>query len=92
MTTERTKSQRKSPREHADEPKKYRDRPADEGKHGDEADEPNSGVPTAPHKPPEASRAACSYRLAARDRHPRFPARIGDFEVPAQIYTRRRPH
>jgi hypothetical protein len=27
--------------------KKYRDRPADEGKHGDAAEEPNSGVPTA---------------------------------------------
>jgi hypothetical protein len=26
--------------------KKYRDRPADEGKHGDAAEEPNSGVPT----------------------------------------------
>jgi hypothetical protein len=27
--------------------KKYRDRPADEGKHGDAAEEPNSGVPTS---------------------------------------------
>jgi hypothetical protein len=26
--------------------KKYRDRPADEGKHGDAAEEPNAGVPT----------------------------------------------
>ena len=27
--------------------KKYRDGPADEGKHGDAAEEPNSGVPTS---------------------------------------------
>ena len=27
--------------------KKYRDRPANEGKHGDAAEEPNSGVPTS---------------------------------------------
>jgi hypothetical protein len=32
-------------------PKKYRDRPADEGKHGDAADEPNSGVPNSPKGP-----------------------------------------
>jgi hypothetical protein len=31
--------------------KKYRDRPADEGKHGDAADEPNSGLPNAPKGP-----------------------------------------
>jgi hypothetical protein len=39
--------------------KKYRDRPADEGKHGDAAEEPNSGVPTsaqdAPGRPTSAS-------------------------------------
>jgi hypothetical protein len=92
MTTDRRKSHRKGPRVQAHEPKKYRDRPADEGKHGDGADEPNSGVPTAPHKPPEPTRAACSYRLAARDRHARLPARIADFELPAQTHTRRRPH
>jgi hypothetical protein len=28
--------------------KKYRDRPADEGKHGDAGEEPSSGVPTSP--------------------------------------------
>lgn len=28
--------------------KKYRDRPADEGKHGDAGEEPNSGMPTLP--------------------------------------------
>ena len=28
--------------------KKYRDRPADEGKHGDAGEEPNSGTPTSP--------------------------------------------
>jgi hypothetical protein len=28
-------------------PKKYQDRPANEGKHGDAAEEPNSGVPTS---------------------------------------------
>jgi hypothetical protein len=32
--------------------KKYRDRPADEGKHGDAAEEPNSGVPSAPKDTP----------------------------------------
>jgi hypothetical protein len=32
-------------------PKKYRDRPADEGKHGDAADEPNSGLPNTPKGP-----------------------------------------
>ena len=32
--------------------KKYRDRPADEGKHGDAAEDPNSGVPTSPEGPP----------------------------------------
>lgn len=32
-------------------PKKYRDRPADEGKHGDAGDEPNSGVPALPKGP-----------------------------------------
>jgi hypothetical protein len=35
----------------AEAPKKYRDRPADEGKHGDAADEPKSGVPNKPKGP-----------------------------------------
>jgi hypothetical protein len=40
--------------------KKYRDRPADEGKHGDAAEEPNSGVPSsssqdAPGRPKSSS-------------------------------------
>jgi hypothetical protein len=39
-------------------PKKYRDRPADEGKHGDGADEPNSGLPNTPKGPTGGTNAA----------------------------------
>jgi hypothetical protein len=46
MTTNRTSTDSGAPQQSAD-PKKYRDRPADEGKHGDAAEEPNSGVPTS---------------------------------------------
>jgi hypothetical protein len=46
MTGNREKSTSGTPSETKDSTK-YRDRPADEGKHGDAADEPNSGVPTA---------------------------------------------
>jgi hypothetical protein len=43
---------------HDPDPKKYRDRPADEGKHGDAAEEPNPGVPTSPqHAPGRPKRA-----------------------------------
>ena len=40
--------------------KKYRDRPADEGKHGDAADEPNAGVPSLPHDTPGRPKATGS--------------------------------
>lgn len=45
MTNNRGKTTSSAPPPDEDS-KKYRDRPADEGKHGDAADEPNSGVPT----------------------------------------------
>jgi hypothetical protein len=41
-------------------PQKYRDRPADEGKHGDGAEEPNSGVPTSPQDAPGRPKRASS--------------------------------
>jgi hypothetical protein len=37
---------------HEESPKKYRDRPANEGKHGDAAEEPNSGPPDLPQDSP----------------------------------------
>jgi hypothetical protein len=46
MTENQEKSTSSAAPEHK-ESKKYRDRPADEGKHGDAAEEPNSGVPTS---------------------------------------------
>lgn len=45
MTKNQQKSTSGAP-PHLKDSKKYRDRPADEGKHGDAAEEPNSGVPT----------------------------------------------
>ena len=47
MTSNRGQATSSTPSQDKDS-KKYRDRPADEGKHGDAADEPNSGVPTTP--------------------------------------------
>jgi len=41
---------------------KYRDRPADEGKHGDAAEEPNAGVPSSPSGPPVSSESPKSGR------------------------------
>jgi hypothetical protein len=46
MTINQRKTTVGAPPQHKDS-KKYRDRPADEGKHGDAAEEPNSGVPTS---------------------------------------------
>jgi hypothetical protein len=46
MTKNQEKPTSGAPPQHKDS-KKYRDRPADEGKHGDAAEEPNSGVPTS---------------------------------------------
>ena len=47
------------PPAHASEPNQYRDRPTDDGKHGDAAQEPNSGMPAssndAPGRPKPAS-------------------------------------
>jgi hypothetical protein len=40
--------------------KKYRDRPADEGKHGDAADEPNSGLPTSTEDSPGRPKSGSS--------------------------------
>jgi hypothetical protein len=51
MTTNRGKTTPSAPAQDKT-PKKYRDRPADEGKHGDAAEEPNSGVPTSPEDAP----------------------------------------
>ena len=39
-------------RTHEKTPKEYRDRPANEGKHGDAAEEPNSGPPDLPRDSP----------------------------------------
>jgi hypothetical protein len=39
---------------------KYRDRPADEGKHGDAAEEPNSGVPSASPDAPGRPKSSSS--------------------------------
>lgn len=44
--------------------KKYRDRPADEGKHGDAADEPNSGLPKSPQDAPGRPKPASSRQQA----------------------------
>jgi hypothetical protein len=41
-----------SARTHKKTPKEYRDRPANEGKHGDAAEEPNSGTPDLPGDSP----------------------------------------
>lgn len=50
---------------------KYRDRPADEGKHGDAAEEPNAGVPSAPSGPPVSSESPISRRKKLRAKlHP----------------------
>lgn len=40
--------------------KKYRDRPANEGKHGDAAEEPNSGVPSSPEDAPRRANRGSS--------------------------------
>jgi hypothetical protein len=48
----KTNTSRTSAPEHGS--KKYRDRPADEGKHGDAAEEPNSGVPSSPQDTPRS--------------------------------------
>jgi hypothetical protein len=40
--------------------KKYQDRPANEGKHGDAAEEPNSGVPTSPQDTPGRPKSGSS--------------------------------
>jgi hypothetical protein len=40
--------------------KKYRDRPADEGKHGDADEEPNSGVPSSPQDAPGRPKSGSS--------------------------------
>ena len=40
--------------------KKYRDRPTDDGKHGDGSEEPNSGVPTSPTEAPARPKPAGS--------------------------------
>jgi hypothetical protein len=49
-----------APGQNQDAKKKYRDRPADEGKHGDAGEEPNSGVPTAPRDAPGRAKPAAS--------------------------------
>jgi hypothetical protein len=48
-------------------PKKYRDRPADEGKHGDAAEEPNSGVPSSPQDTPGRPKSASSRQQRSAD-------------------------
>jgi hypothetical protein len=45
MSTERAPGPRSKPLDLQDGPTKYVDRPANEGKHGDAADEPNEGPP-----------------------------------------------
>jgi hypothetical protein len=52
MTTDRGKMTPPSAPAQDEKSKKYRDRPADEGKHGDAADEPNSGLPSSPQDAP----------------------------------------
>jgi hypothetical protein len=57
MTTNRGKTIPSAPAQHKTS-KKYRDRPADEGKHGDAAEEPNSGVPTSPADTPDRPKSS----------------------------------
>lgn len=63
-------SESKSTRERAPAPneisKKYRDRPADEGKHGDAADEPNSGLPSSPEDSPGRPKSGSSRQQTSR--------------------------
>lgn len=46
--------------------KKYRDRPADEGKHGDAADEPNSGLPSSPEDSPGRPKSSSSRQQTSQ--------------------------
>jgi hypothetical protein len=92
MTTDRPNTNRKGARARTHEPKKYRDRPADEGKHGDAAEEPNSGVPSAPQDPPGRPTAACNNQSAHRDRRVKYQVPVLDPEVSDQPRARRRDH
>jgi hypothetical protein len=60
MTTDRRKTTPPGTPAQDKKSKKYRDRPADEGKHGDAAEEPNSGLPSAHRDAPGRPKSGSS--------------------------------
>jgi hypothetical protein len=70
-------------------PKKYRDRPADEGKHGDAAEEPNSGEPDAPRDSPGRPKPGSSRQQQSKEQ----ATQTGSPEVDSgSAAGSRRPH
>jgi len=72
----------------AQNPEKYRDRPADEGKHGDAAEEPNSGVPTLSPDAAGRPKPASSRQQTHADQ----VTQTGSSELDSQQSHRARPN
>jgi hypothetical protein len=66
MTRMRPKPGKSGASDQPEASKKYRDRPADEGKHGDGGEEPNAGLPSPARDAPGRPKAGSSRQQTHR--------------------------